>query len=62
MIKETTLSKALTVAGAKAQLDEKAKEILSDKGLLSHIMKECVDELKDFDICLACYLMLHGML
>ena len=46
---ESALSKAITVADAKIQLDEKAKEILSNKTLLSRIMKDCVDELKDYD-------------
>lgn len=50
MKKKTYLADVIGTVGDKAQLDASAKKIVSDKGVLSWIIKYTVEELKDYTL------------
>lgn len=50
MSRKTHLASTLSVAQMKAQYDSEAKKIVADKRILSRIIKEAVEEMKDYDL------------
>lgn len=48
---ETILSKDIELTGYKQKLDELCKKLLSNKVILAWIMKSCMKEYKDYEVC-----------
>ncbi len=49
-IVQTNLANTIDASEGKAKLDEYAKSLIRHKAVLARILKECVDEFKDFDV------------
>ena len=47
---ETTLAKAINVAGTNAEYDAAVKNILAEKKILAWILKSCVEEFADIEL------------
>ena len=50
MASETTLAQGLRATDARAQYDAACKRLLSEKIILAHIMKSCLEEYRDCDV------------
>lgn len=47
---ETTISKNIRIAKDKAEYDASCRRLLSEKYILAWIMKDCMDEYRDYDV------------
>ena len=47
---KTTIASDIDIAGNKARLDEAANNIIANKYVIAHIMRECLSEYKDISV------------